>query len=367
MNKFFFELLQIAIGNRKELTRQLTDDEWASVYGICEKQALLGIAFAGVEKLPKEQYPPFDVLAEWVHDAQVAKDRNKLLNRKCKEVCEIFDRDGFYSCILKGQSNLANYPENIRFYRTAGDIDVLCWPKVIRKGFSSVIEYVHSLNEKVSGGRQRVRFHHVDWEYANISVEVHFRASYLNCPWHNRRFQNWVADTIIPEKGDSGFPVPSVSFNVIYQLIHIYRHLFSEGIGLRQLLDYYFVLRKVRDDRLEDRDEKFEIMRVVESFGMKRFTSAIMYVLQTVFAMPNQFLICPPNEKYGKFLLNEIMQSGNFGHYDKRNEKFRQSSKIVRFFYLTKRNWRFFMQYPTEVIFDPFRRFVAWGMNYGWK
>ena len=57
MNGLFFELLQIAIGNRKELTRQLTDDEWASMYGICEKQALLGIAFAGVERLPKEQVP----------------------------------------------------------------------------------------------------------------------------------------------------------------------------------------------------------------------------------------------------------------------------------------------------------------------
>ena len=71
MNRYFFELLQIAIGNRKELTRKLTDEEWESLYGICEKQTLLGIAFAAVERLPKEQYPPFEVLAEWVHDASL--------------------------------------------------------------------------------------------------------------------------------------------------------------------------------------------------------------------------------------------------------------------------------------------------------
>ena len=129
MNGLFFELLQVAIGNRQALTSRPTDEEWEFLYSECEKQALLGVAFAGVERLPKEQFPPFDVAAEWVHDAQVAKERNKLLNKRCCEVCDIFDRDGFYSCILKGQSNLANYPEYLKDYRTAGDIDVLCWPK----------------------------------------------------------------------------------------------------------------------------------------------------------------------------------------------------------------------------------------------
>ena len=163
MNGLFFELLQVAIGNRKTLTRPLTDDEWASVYGICEKQALLGIAFAGVERLPKEQYPPFDVLAEWVHDAQVAKDRNEKLNAQCVKLTEKLEQDGMLSCILKGQGNFINFPEYLRYYRTPGDIDVWVMPKggerlSLTKRRQSIMRYVL---KKV--GKQRVIYHHVDF------------------------------------------------------------------------------------------------------------------------------------------------------------------------------------------------------------
>ncbi len=362
----FFELLQIAIGNRKELTRQLTDEEWASMYGICEKQALLGIAFAGVERLPKEQYPPFDVLAEWVHDAQVAKDRNELLNKRCCEVCDIFDRDGFNSCILKGQSNLANYPEYLKDYRTAGDIDVLCWPKNGNLDNVKVLAYVKGLYATaLKDLKSEIMYHHVDWEFAGIPVEIHFRASFFFNPLYNRKFQKWVNDSLhsfvcLKEKE---FPIPSVSFNAVYQLVHIYRHLFSEGIGLRQLLDYYFVLQTLsvplhRGKCGEVRDKMLEIMHVIERLGMKKFAGAVMYVLQTVFAMPEAYLLCPPDKKEGEFLLSEIMISGNFGRSDNRVEAVRKvkdtKDHFSTFIAREKFVFRLLRHYPSEAIWAPF-------------
>lgn len=49
------------------------------------------------------------------------------------------------------------------------------------------------------------------------------------------------------------------------------------------------------------------------SFDMKKFASTVMYVLQTVFAMPDVYLLYPPNEEEGRFPLNEIMLAGNYG------------------------------------------------------
>ena len=40
-------------------------------------------------------------------------------------------------------------------------------------------------------------------------------------------------------------------------------------------------------------------------------------------------LMVPPNEKYGKFMLNEVLEAGNFGKYDARNRLVRRSLDII--------------------------------------
>ena len=386
MNGLFFELLQVAIGNRKSLTRQLSDDEWASLYSECEKHALLGIAFAGVERLPKEQFPPFDVAAEWVHDAQVAKDRNEKLNAECEALVKQLEHDGLWSCILKGQSNLVNYPEHLRDCRTAGDIDVWCAPiKKQDKGERKVIVYALSRAKAANQPVPEVRYHHVELENVYpVDVEIHHRPSFMCSPLRNIRLRNWCrtfeGTNEIASINGHEFPVPSVYFNAVYQLVHIYRHLFDEGIGLRQILDYYFVLQplsvplhrgkcrppqspcvggEVRAQSGEVIDERLEIMHVIERFGMKRFAGAIMYVLQKVFAMPDEYLICKPNEKVGAFVLSEILVGGNFGRADSRFAK-AKDGVLAHAFGKTLHNLMFLRYFPEEVLWEPIFRLYHW-------
>ena len=382
MNGLFFELLQIAIGNRKELTRQLSCDEWASMYSECEKHALLGIAFAGVERLPKEQYPPFDVLAEWVHDAQVTKERNEKMNAECETLASQLENDGLWSCILKGQSNLVNYPEHLREGRTAGDIDVWCAPiSKQNKGERKVIEYALSRARIANQPVPEVRYHHVELERVYpVDVEIHHRPSFMCSPLRNIRLRNWcrkfegVNETVSVNGHE--FPVPTVFFNAVYQLVHIYRHLFDEGIGLRQILDYYMVLRKFREDGLGFRDEGLELredsFEIIGCLGMKKFASAMMYVLQKVFDMSDEYLICTPNEKEGEFLLSEIMQAGNFGKYDERIKRVEGSYMKVQCnhaFEKWKHNLRLITHYPEEVLWEPLFRLYhfVWRKFRLWK
>ena len=406
----FFELLQVAIGNRQALTSRPTDEEWEFLYDECDKHALLGIAFAGVEKLPKEQYPPFDVLAEWVHDAQITKERNELVTACCLKVSEQFNKDGFSCCVLKGQGNLNNYPENLRDYRTPGDVDIWVKRRKNQTGQSKknvwgsrkdTVAYVKQrLRSSGKSDQVEVVYHHIDMdEVDGVSVEVHFIPSWVYNPWYNRRVQKWYDDEFEVQCnniGIGGFPYPTLSFNGVYQLMHIYRHLFFEGIGLRQLLDYYFVLKalsletplvplrrgkmrppespcvggEVRDDILGGRTGaqtsppmQGDLEGLISSFGMKKFASAMMYVLQTVFAMPDEYLICKPNEKEGKFLLSEIMIAGNFGVYDNRIKVSSADSRIGRLIRRHAQACRFFFSYPKEAMWElPFR-----GWQYLWR
>ena len=154
-------------------------------------------------------------------------------------------------------------------------------------------------------------------------------------------------------EGASIIPTPTLAFNRVYILVHIYRHLFHEGIGLRQLLDYYFVLHQGFTE-----EERTETMRTLRSLRMQRFTAAVMWVLQEVFAMDDRYLLTDPNEEEGRFLLSEIMLAGNFGHYD---ERIKRSAKVTEWGLFCRRvgrNLRFLRSYPSEVLWSPF--FKLW-------
>ena len=159
-------------------------------------------------------------------------------------------------------------------------------------------------------------------------------------------------DTCLDSK-QATFPVPNAAFNRVYILVHIYRHLFAEGIGLRQLLDYYFVLQQGFTE-----SEREETLRVLRSLGMMRFTRAVMWMLQEVFGMPDCYLLTSPDAKEGRFLLDEIMLAGNFGKYDERMQRAAGEGTFRWGLRKVLRNFRFVRSYPSEVLWSPI--FKVW-------
>ena len=143
--------------------------------------------------------------------------------------------------------------------------------------------------------------------------------------------------------------MPTIEFNVVFQLLHLYKHLFHEGIGLRQFLDYSMVLRA-----FSQQGNKQQVLETFESFGLLHFASAVNFVLQEMFALPTAYLLVEPNEKEGKFLLSEIMKAGNFGHYDKRLSH--SASPLLHAWEKIVRNLHLITHYPEEVLCEPLFR-----------
>ena len=137
--------------------------------------------------------------------------------------------------------------------------------------------------------------------------------TWMYSPFADRRLQRFFReearwDETVP---GGGFHVPSERLNLVFVLLHIYRHFFTEGVGLRQLLDYFFVLRNC-----SDASERQHVMSVLKSLGVARFTAAVMWVLAMCFRLEEEYMLCPPDEVEGRFLLIEVMKAGNFGQYD---------------------------------------------------
>ena len=236
--KIFFEFLRFCIGPAKEIPGSLKEVDWKELYAIAQKQALLGVLFYGIRRLPKELAPEQKLLMQWMVMAEQIRKQNIKLFQDSVKVCKNFENKGFANCILKGQGNALLYPDP--YMRTPGDIDIY-----LSGGRRKIMKYVDQVCPN-----QVMRYHHVDFPVMKTAIEVHFTPSYMFCPIHNRRMQKWFEEVMgeqcnhrvsLPD-GYGEIHVPQVSFNVIYILSHLYRHIFTEGIGLRQLLDYYYVV-----------------------------------------------------------------------------------------------------------------------------
>lgn len=351
----FFELLQISLGRKSSLSRIPTEKEWQKLYLLSKQQTLLGVAYTAIGRLPADQRPPRQLLLQWGVNAELIKERNEALNRNAVEISQKFQKDGFRNIILKGQGVAQYYKiDHLELYRMPGDVDI--WLDGRRE---DIISYVRQYIPNCF-----IVYHHVDFpKIGDVEIEVHFTPSWMNCYFTNIKLQRFFSEYKKEAFANNNehidkIPTPSLAFNRVYILIHIYRHLFQEGIGLRQLMDYYYVLRQGFTEK-----ERKETMDMLCSLKMQRFTGAVMWVLQEVFGMEERYLLAHSNEKDGRFLLSEIVRAGNFGQYDKTILRKHNESNLHYGLRKVKRNFRFLYSYPSEVLWSPI--FKIW--HYFWR
>lgn len=349
MNTDLFKLIRLGLGLEREGDDKicLDEKEWEFVFHQLQEQALIGIGFAGVQRLPKGCMPPRKLLLQWFGISEQIKQRNAILDNAVIELCKELNDDGWRFCILKGQTVAQYYPTPT--LRQSGDIDVWIYSrkngeKVSRK---DIIDYLERNGRKV-----KLCYLHADGITmdGDVSVEVHFHPSFSVCPWKNVRLQSALKELTSPYSCNiNGTDVPAASyeFNRLFMLHHIYRHLFSEGIGLRQIVDYAMLLLQRRNGI----DKEFA--NQLKGLGMLKFAQGIMWILSTYFNVPQDCIYTKSNEAEGRYILNEIMRSGNFGNAS--NGNISRNTKWQRFASKAKRNLCFIRKYPAEVLwYIPF-------------
>lgn len=348
MDSLFYELIRLSIGSSETLSRQPSTDEWKCLYQMAMKQSLLGVCFAGVRKhmegskqTGEEVTIPTKAYHHWLGTAVHIQQRNEWMNKRCADFEKKLAEEGYKSCLLKGQGLAALYGE-LSGLRQSGDIDTwaLGEPK-------DIIEWARK-----TGTMSFYDYHHADLSlYENAEIELHYRPTLSRNLLRNARLQRWFreeGEKHIAFKEELGFSVPDYTFNVILTLNHNLWHLMYEGVGLRQVLDLYFVLRSNDDSLLRD-----ETLKLIKHFGLLRFAEASMWIMKDVLGLEEKHLLCSPNEKAGRFLLEEIMQAGNFGKYDDRLNKNRYQSRVDLMFSWLKHNLRLVKYYPADVLWTP--------------
>ena len=501
MEAGLFRFLRFSLGLEGEVKGLLDSRkgsfDWDACYQFAKRQTLVGVLFDGIQRLPKELAPARLLLLRWLSDSESIRRRNMRMDRASAYIYNKVCAAGFRCCILKGQGNALLYPHPSS--RIPGDVDV--WVMASREELRHI---ALSLTEG-DGSSLQESLNHIGLTVHGVSVELHSTPALLNSPLHNSRLQRWLkrnadlqcSNRIALPNNAGEVAVPTVSFNIIYQLCHLFHHCFYEGVGLRQIVDYYFVLKNTdfsgntngasgntdcdevllntdftdstdrfsgntdegcfllntdytdsTDRFLGNTDEgrfllntdctdftdsssgdfegdgcllntdcadftdrfsgntdeecfllntdctdftdsssgDFEgdgcllntdcadffdsssgglgevdsggtlvaLQEELKWLGLWELAGAVMYVLREVMGLDEKRMICAPDERRGRLLLEEIMAGGNFGHYDERNH-FGQGAlwhNIQRF----RRDWRMLRFYPSEALSEPLFR-----------
>ena len=473
MEAGLFRFLRFSLGLEGEVKGLLDGRkgsfDWDACYQFAKRQTLVGVLFDGIQRLPKELAPARPLLLRWLSDSESIRRRNMRMDRASAYIYNKVCTAGFRCCILKGQGNALLYPHPSS--RIPGDVDV--WVMANREELRHI---ALSLTEG-DGSSLQESLNHIGLTVHGVSVELHSTPALLNSPLHNSRLQKWLkrnadlqcSNRIALPNNAGEVAVPTVSFNIIYQLCHLFHHCFYEGVGLRQIVDYYFVLMNTdfsgntdeasgntdgvsgntdegclflntdftdftdkvsgntdedgvlsntdftdNTDRIGGNAESdgslmntdctdftdsssgdFEgdgcllntdcadfldsssgglgevdsggalvaLQEELKWLGLWEFAGAVMYVLREVMGLDEKRMICAPDERRGRLLLEEIMAGGNFGHYDTRNH-FGQGAlwhNIQRF----RRDWRMLRFYPSEALSEPL--FRACHFLWRWK
>ena len=488
MEAGLFHFLRFSLGLEGEVKGLLDGRkgtfDWDACYQFAKRQTLVGVLFDGILRLPKELAPARPLLLRWLSDSESIRRRNMRMDRASAYIYNKVCAAGFRCCILKGQGNALLYPHPSS--RIPGDVDV--WVMANRGELRHI---ALSLTEG-DGSSLQESLNHIGLTVHGVSVELHSTPALLNSSLYNSRLQKWFkrnadlqcSNRIALPNNAGEVAVPTLSFNIIYQLCHLFHHCFYEGVGLRQIVDYYLVLKNTdfsgnTDEGAgnTDRDEVFlntdftdstdrfsgntdgggfllntdytdstdsssgdfevdgcflntdytdftdrfsgntdegcfllntdcmdstdsssgdfegdgcllntdctdfldsssgglgevdsggalvALQEELKWLGLWEFAGAVMYVLREVMGLDEKRMICAPDERRGRLLLEEIMAGGNFGHYDERNH-FGQGAlwhNIQRF----RRDWRMLRFYPSEALSEPL--FRACHFLWRWK
>lgn len=338
MKEAFFQLIQVSLGHREQLDVALSERQWGELFVEAQRQAIAGVLLHGLDRLSKEQRPPMNLLLQWIGLAQSVQAQNAKMDQLTALVWGQLNSAGLDAVVLKGQGVACEYGE-LASLRQSGDIDI--W---VKGGFQTVCDYVQR-----TAPTDDVAYHRFHYPiFKDTEVELHFRPTLMRNLLDDRKLAKWYrsfgADSFVFLK-ERGFAIPSAEFNRIFILTHIYRHFLFEGVGLRQVMDLYFVLRNSTGNDKES--------LLLKDFRLMRFARAMMWVLDVVMegghGEMKEWMMCEPDEKEGEFLLNEIMQTGNFGYADERYQ-------YERFYHLRhhlSHGSHLLLHYPSEVLWTP--------------
>ena len=356
----FLELLRSGLWGIPANTELFKDDvDWAAILRVAMQQSVQVIVADGIETLPREMWPPKDALYKLIMVRIKTEQMHQLLNSTLNQIVNALQAENIPSVLLKGQGVAQNYRKPTS--RMCGDIDIY----VGAENYTKSCEIIKSLNPKNQDDAQESD-QHMHLEVNDVIIEVHRITSTINQKSKADHFAEWAKLSTI-EQGEGGLQhsydnqgvrinLPESTFNAFFILYHAVRHMFSEGVGFRQICDWAMFLYKhhheIDSEGLKIKLREYRLEQIWEEF------SILAHKIIGLNSSCIPFYPSNDTSETTSSLTEHIFISGNFGHHDI-NGRDQHETKYF------KRKWRSF-RFQTLRLIKLFKLFPTFTVTFGW-
>lgn len=332
----FLALVRAGLWEKDVLLSSYQDINWQEVYRLATGQSVLGLVLAGLEF--SDAKPPKDLLLQWIGEIQQLEKRNKAMNLFVVELISRLRKETVYCLLVKGQGVAQCYERPL--WRCAGDIDLLLSGENYLKAKNILIPVASEVAKEDETTKHQALL------INGFDVELHGRMPFLI----SKRVDDGIDEVLddifcrgnVRSWNCDGTQVflPSPDNDVILVFTHFLHHFYIEGVGLRQICDWFRLLYTYMDSLsyrlLESRIRKMGLMTEWKAFA----SLAVDTLGMPAEAMP--FYDVRFKDKADK-VLRRVLKSGNFGHNNDLSYRIRYkglSYKIVA-------TWRRFFDFAS--------------------
>ena len=335
--------------------------DWRAVLRIAKEQTMMVVVTDGIETLPKELWPPKEVMMKLAMMRLKTEQAHMLLDSTIAQIVNALDAEGVHSVLLKGQGIAQNYrrPES----RACGDIDLYTG----LGGYERAFEIIEGLHEGRPHRDAAESIHHLHTNLNGVEVEIHRQTSFMHGKRMDAKFQEWTKQSLdelfgsgkleVWDNGGTAVTLAPATYNAFFILHHAVRHMTTEGVGFRQICDWTMLLHRCHSqvdvEKLGKMLKELKMEKIWAEFGRL----AVNYLGLPADELPLAPADLAPTRKTSK-LLKHIFISGNFGRFDANGRDHSEVPYLVR-------KWRSFT-FQSKRLMKLFGLFPGYSLAYMW-
>lgn len=351
MNELFFALIRVAIGTENCLPHTPSPEEWKELYRMAKKQSLLGICFAGVQKLQSQrQHLPEKVYDKWMAITATIQMRSIEHRNVLKMVTDLLYKKGYRAIFMKGLTCAERYPEPL--LRQCGDIDFV----LEEKHFTKIL---NSLEEIAKVDHNLVHEHHGMAHIGNVQLEPHYKIHNYQNPCNDRTMRSFQKkllsgkDRCMIKIGQAEVEKFPLEFEGMYIVSHMVNHVYEEGLGMRQVMDFYYWIKKLPSN---SRFNSELYHAYLGKMHMRRAARIFTHICESYLGLDSDIFDYKYTKKEKCFvnkMANDIIDVGNFAKHADKQPK----AGIHAYLRTIIRTYNLGYLCPSEAIWWPISKF----------